>query len=249
AGRQRARCLGTRRGPSPRLASIAAGDLCGLRHRDRRSALRIVRGRVRHRLARARQDDVRRADGSRHLSRDRLRRDGRQPARGWNVDWRSAAGCGRPARARGGGRLRRTGLILLAVVMAAAIAAPLLAPNDPNRRFPDLQFAPPTRLHVFGERATLYIYPQRLVSRRERKFENDRSRPVAVRPFSDGRLMTTDAEAGSPLLLLGADGYGRDIFSRLLYGGRATLAVALIATVGAALFGMLIGGVAGGVAG
>ena len=38
--------------------------------------------------------------------------------------------------------------------------------------------------------------------------------------------MSTDAQAAAPLLLLGADSYGRDIFSRLLYGGRATLAVA-----------------------
>jgi peptide/nickel transport system permease protein len=57
--------------------------------------------------------------------------------------------------------------------------------------------------------------------------------------------MTADAAAGAPLLLLGADGYGRDIFSRLLYGGRATLAIALIATLGAAWLGTLIGGMAG----
>ena len=145
--------------------------------------------------------------------------------------------------------MRTTGLVLLAAVMAAAIAAPLLAPNDPNRRFADLQYAPPTRLHLFGEGATLYIYSQRLVSRRERKFETDRSRPAAVRFFTDGRLITADAEAGAPLLLLGADGYGRDIFSRLLYGGRATLAVALIATLAAAWLGALIGGVAGSASG
>jgi peptide/nickel transport system permease protein len=56
-------------------------------------------------------------------------------------------------------------------------------------------------------------------------------------------VITGDAGAGAPLLLLGADGYGRDIFSRLLYGGRATLGVALIATLGAAWLGMLIGGI------
>ena len=134
--------------------------------------------------------------------------------------------------------------MLLAVVIAASLAAPLLAPNDPNRRFPDLQYAPPTRLHLFGESA-LYIYSQRLVSRLERKYENDQSRPVAVRVFAGGRLVAADADGGSPLLLLGADSYGRDIFSRLLYGGRATLAVALIATLAAAWLGALIGGVAG----
>ena len=145
--------------------------------------------------------------------------------------------------------MRTTGIVLLALVIAAAIAAPLLAPNDPATRFPDRQYAPPTRLHLFGAGATPYIYTQRLVSRLERKYENDRSRQVAVRFFTDGRLITADAESGSPLLLLGADGYGRDIFSRLLYGGRATLAVALIATLAAAWLGALIGGVAGSTSG
>ena len=149
-------------------------------------------------------------------------------------------------RVREGGRgLRRAGVVLLAVVIAAAIAAPWLAPNEPISVFRICMYAPPTRVHLFGEGATLYIYTQRLVSRRERRFEDDRSRPVPLRCFSDGRLITADAQAGAPLLLLGADGYGRDIFSRLLYGGRATLAVALIATLAAAWLGALIGGIAG----
>ncbi len=104
-------------------------------------------------------------------------------------------------------------------------------------------YAPPTRVHLFGENAAPYIYTPRLVSRLERRFEDDRSRPVPLRFLSDGRVITGDAGAGAPLLLLGADGYGRDIFSRLLYGGRATLGVALIATLGAAWLGTLIGGI------
>lgn len=133
--------------------------------------------------------------------------------------------------------------------MATAVAAPWLAPNDPNTRFPDLMYAPPTRLHAFGEGATFFIYTPRLISRLERRYEEDRSRPAPVRFFSEGRLMTGDDESGAPLLLLGADSYGRDIFSRLLYGGRATLAVALLATLGAAWLGTLIGGLAGAAAG
>src|SRR5262245_10691431 len=117
--------------------------------------------------------------------------------------------------------MKRTGAILLGIVIAAAIAAPWLAPNDPNTRFPDLIYAPTTRIHLFGETATLYIYAPRLVSRLERRFEEDQSRPVPIRFLAGGRLMSADTAAGAPLLLLGGDGYGRDIFSRLLYGGRA----------------------------
>lgn len=145
--------------------------------------------------------------------------------------------------------MRTAGALLLLVVIATAILAPWLAPNDPNTRFPDLMYAPPTRIHLLGESATLYIYTPRLVSRLERRFESDRSRPVPVRFLRGGRLISTDAQAGAPLLLLGADSYGRDIFSRLLYGGRATLAVALFATVAAALLGTVIGGISGSAAG
>ena len=141
--------------------------------------------------------------------------------------------------------MRKSGAILLLVVVCAALAAPWLAPNDPNTRFPDLMYAPPTRLHAFGDGGTLYIYTPRLISRLERRYEDDRSRPAPVRFFRDGRLITAHAESGAPLLLLGADGYGRDIFSRLLYGGRATLAVAFLGTLGAAWLGTFIGGIAG----
>ena len=145
--------------------------------------------------------------------------------------------------------MRTTGAVLLLVVIATAILAPWLAPNDPNVRFPDLMYAPPTRVHLLGAGATLYIYTPRLISRLERRFEADRSRPVPVRFLRGGRLMSTDADARAPLLLLGADSYGRDIFSRLLYGGRATLAVALLATVAAAFLGTLIGGISGSASG
>ena len=141
--------------------------------------------------------------------------------------------------------MKRTGTVLLLLLMTAVTAAPWLAPNDPNQRFPDLMYAPPTRIHVLGNGGGPYIYAPRLVSRLERRFENDRSRVVRIRFFVDGRLMTANPPAGVPLLLLGADGYGRDIFSRLLFGGRATLAVALIATLGATLLGALVGGISG----
>jgi peptide/nickel transport system permease protein len=145
--------------------------------------------------------------------------------------------------------VRKAGIVLLSLVIGAAILAPWLAPNDPNRRFPDLIYAPPTAVHLFGDAGALYIYSPRLVSRLERRFEEDRSKPVALRFLHDGRLISGDAEAGAPLLLLGADAYGRDNFSRLLYGGRATLAVAFIATLAAACLGMLIGGMSGNAAG
>ena len=147
--------------------------------------------------------------------------------------------------------MTRVGAVLLAAIAAIALAAPWLAPHGPNTRFPNLLYAPPTRVHVARTDAggyRLQIYPWRLVSRLERRFEEAVERPVALRWLADGSLVTTAPDAGAPLLLLGTDAFGRDIFSRLLHGSRVTLLLALVATAGATLAGTLIGA-AGGFAG
>ena len=138
--------------------------------------------------------------------------------------------------------MRRAGRILLGVVMAIAIAAPWLAPNPPDRAFAQLLYAPPTPIRFTPVPS---IYPQRLVSRLERRFEEDREHPAALQWFTDGRLATVPEAQGGPLLLLGADRFGRDTFSRLLYGARATLALAAVATLLALAIGAIVGGVAG----
>lgn len=139
--------------------------------------------------------------------------------------------------------MRRTGLVLLGLLIVSAIAAPVLAPNSPEQRFGDLLYAPPTAVHLFdGGVAAPFIYPQRLVSRIERRFDVDRTHPAPLSWFTNGRLVT-GIEA--PFLLLGADSYGRDVFSRLLFGGRVSLALALVAALSAVLLGALLGGIAG----
>src|SRR4029077_7527158 len=52
-------------------------------------------------------------------------------------------------------------------------------------------------------------------------------------------------QAPSPTHLLGLDELGRDVFSRVLYGGRVSLPVAAVVVVVATAFGTLFGGVAG----
>jgi peptide/nickel transport system permease protein len=147
--------------------------------------------------------------------------------------------------------VKRAGRLLLAVVVLVAVAAPWLAPNPPERTFAEFLYAPPTPLRVWHRPPFLVMYPQRLVSRLERRFEADMLHPVPLRWFSDGRLVSVPEGEGSPLgnasplFLLGGDGFGRDTFSRLLYGARASLALAAAATVLALLLGAFVGGVAG----
>ncbi len=143
----------------------------------------------------------------------------------------------------------RVGHALLLLVVAGAIGAPWLSPNAPERRFANLLYAPPTPVHVFGGPSPPFIFVPRLESRLERRFSEDTSQPIALRWFTDGVVVTADADRGAPLLLLGADAYGRDIFSRLLHGARVTLLLAVLSTVGATFLGAVIGGLSGYVGG
>lgn len=45
--------------------------------------------------------------------------------------------------------------------------------------------------------------------------------------------------------IFGNDGYGRDIFARIIYGGRTSLGIALIATVASCIVGSILGAIAG----
>ncbi|MGH9146114.1 MAG: ABC transporter permease, partial [Vicinamibacterales bacterium] len=79
----------------------------------------------------------------------------------------------------------------------------------------------------------------------EQRYELDRSTPVPLVWFSAGKLVRSANPEHAPLLLVGADRDGRDIFSRLLFGARTSLLLALAATSGALVIGLLIGAVAG----
>lgn len=52
-------------------------------------------------------------------------------------------------------------------------------------------------------------------------------------------------ESPSSEHIFGCDGYGRDIFARIIYGGRTSLTIALIATVSSCLVGSALGAVSG----
>jgi peptide/nickel transport system permease protein len=129
--------------------------------------------------------------------------------------------------------IRRSGLFMLALI-AIAVLAPALAPYDAGQSFSNFLHAPPMPPHLDGLRPV--AYPLVLADRMEQRFEPDRSRILPLPWFG---------EAESPVFLLGADDFGRDVLSRLLHGARTSIGLALLATLGAVLIGAFAGAWAG----
>ena len=142
---------------------------------------------------------------------------------------------------------RGLGLALVAIALLAAVGAPIVASNALDAHFAGLLNAPPTVVRVAGEDHAWhapFIYRWRLVNQLEQQYEEDRSAPVPLAWFSNGQLVGSRDER-APLLLLGADSYGRDVFTRLVFGARTSLGLAAIAALGAMIVGASLGGIAG----
>lgn len=139
---------------------------------------------------------------------------------------------------------RRIGLALTALVFAAAAAGDRLAPNSATEQFPDRAWAPPMRVHLDG--ANLIAHPLQLTDRLSRSFKEDQARRIDVDLLSNGRLVSSDASAGDPLLLLGADALGRDIFARVATAARWSLGVSVTGTLLSILVGTILGALAAG---
>jgi len=143
-------------------------------------------------------------------------------------------------------RSRAAGASLLLLLVVSSIGAPVLTPHSPLRQFPDFENAPPMWPHLISANGSVrrpFIRPLRMVDRLERRFAPS-GIEVPILWFRDGALWSID-ETDGPWLPLGADPLGRDVFSRLLYGARLSLSVALMASLAALLIGVVVGGLAG----
>jgi peptide/nickel transport system permease protein len=167
-----------------------------------------------------------------------------------------------------GGRLARhrlamASLFLLAALYLLAAGAEFFAPY--TRAWRDLPHAycPPQLprfsfahgLHVFAMRSE--VDPLTF----KRTYLEDASQPIALgffvrgEPYRFWNLFTWDRhffgarEAGATFYFLGADKYGEDVFSRLVYGARISLSVGLVAIAVTFVLGLTIGGVSGYIGG
>lgn len=141
-------------------------------------------------------------------------------------------------------RARVAGGALLAVMVGAAAAAPVVAPNAPGAIHADMTFAPPMPPRLLGADGlrSPFVYPLRVVNRVERTFVEDTTRPAGIDFFAGGHVATV---RDAPWLPLGGDEQGRDVLARTLDGGRRSLGVAATAVLLTLLLGTAAGALAG----
>jgi len=135
---------------------------------------------------------------------------------------------------------------LLAISHGLLLLAGFFAPYDPTSQDRELPFAPPTRVHFIDARHKLHLLPfvyRWRANTTDRGYHEDRQTVYPVRFFSQWHFFATDPPA--KIFLMGSDAYGRDQFSRFLYGGRISLFAGLVATAISLILGMILGGAAG----
>jgi peptide/nickel transport system permease protein len=133
----------------------------------------------------------------------------------------------------------------LLVIHAAVLLAGFLAPYGYADQHRDFPYAPPSRVRFFDVAGRFHARPfvYGLAPDSAGGYREDPARPYPLRVGSRGRLFGVD-EPGV-IFLLGSDAYGRDVLSRLLYGGRISLATGLAATLVALALGLALGAAAG----
>ena len=163
-------------------------------------------------------------------------------------------------------KLRRHKLALisgavLALFYLSIAFAEFLAPYGLHSRHTEQIYAPPQSVHIWHEGGLRlpFVYPQRYrlnMENLKREYSENRSRPMPLRFFCRGEayefwgLMSADLHLvcppeGGEFFLLGTDRLGRDLLSRIIYGGRISLTIGLIGIIFSTLFGVILGGLAG----
>ena len=153
-----------------------------------------------------------------------------------------------------------SGVFLLAIYVSILICE-FLAPYDLQTRHKRYIFAPPQSVHLFhdGKFVGPFVYGLKFkvnLDNMKREYTTNTKRIYPISFFCKGDkykfwgLFEADrhlfcAKRKAPMFLLGTDRLGRDVLSRIIYGGRISMTVGLIGIAISFSLGIIIGGIAG----
>ena len=157
----------------------------------------------------------------------------------------------------------RSRLLVCAAVLGAlhlgVACAGFFAPYDPAAQDREHPYAPPMRPHFVDTQGQIHLrpffYAQALRVGSFEEYAENRATAIPLKFFVSGapyRLLGLlplrvhlFGGGGVPIFLLGSDAYGRDLLSRVLFGGQVSLLAGLIGAGLTLSIGLCIGAVAG----
>src|SRR5579863_9441228 len=149
---------------------------------------------------------------------------------------------------------------VLVVFHAAILLAGFLAPYGYATQDRELPFAPPTGIHFVDAagkwHARPFVYALAYDPSNPNTYQRDTSRQYPVHFLVRGeryklagsftsRWHFFGVDEPGRVFLMGTDAFGRDQFSRFLYGGQLSLLAGLLAAVLSVAIGIAVGGIAG----
>ena len=159
-------------------------------------------------------------------------------------------------------KFAKVALILLGVIYFALFMADFIAPYTKDFSDRTMAYVPPSKVFTIDENGKFskpytYNYVRSFdQDKLEIQYSLDRSRKHYIKFFSKGEpykflglikmnrhLFTTDG--GGRIFLLGTDINGRDVFSRILFGGRISMTIGFLALFVLFPIGLLYGGISG----
>jgi peptide/nickel transport system permease protein len=161
-------------------------------------------------------------------------------------------------------KLATVAVPVFAVLLVIAVFCEFIAPYTPTERFSKYKEAPPNGLHWVDAEGRFHVMP--FVYEIERStdpvtFKRTFAYDTAVKygtgffvkgsPYKLWELIPTDVhlfgprERGAPFLLMGTDQLGRDLFTRIIYGTRVSLAFGVLSVMLTFVLGVVLGGLSG----
>ncbi len=158
-------------------------------------------------------------------------------------------------------KISRISLIILTVLYLFIIFCDFISPYNPNSRDPKASYLPSSRIYAFENNmfSVPFIYKRSYTFDENtitKKTIEDKTKKYFIKLFVRGdeyklfglfpsNIHLFGTSSGERLYVFGTDRNGRDIFSRILHGGKPSLTIGFVGLLIVFPLGLLYGGISG----